>query len=323
MKQPTNFYTRQVSRFIIAWIIIVWFVVWLMGCGSNETTATEVSTLTAAPTTTEITPVSLTATPEPTSHVTLIPIVTNQTTDPQDVPPTRYTYEIVATFPHDAGAFTQGLLFDEEILYEGTGLYGESSLRRVDLASGVVLQQILLSPEYFGEGIAIVGDRIFQLTWREQIGFIYDKETFERIGEFNYTTEGWGLTYDGTHLIMSDGTDRLFFLDPATVTVVNQRQVSMVDPTDEIRKPVVRLNELEYINGEIFANIWQTDLIVRISPETGNVTGLIDLTGLLSAEDRTLATDVLNGIAYLPTTDQLFVTGKKWPKLFEIRLIEQ
>ncbi|MCB0061488.1 MAG: glutaminyl-peptide cyclotransferase [Caldilineaceae bacterium] len=240
-----------------------------------------------------------------------------------DSPPIRYTYEVVATFPHDANAFTQGLLFDGDILYEGTGLYGESSLRRVELATGTVEQQIALPEQYFGEGIALIGDRIFQLTWREQTGFIFDKISFEQIGQFTYQTEGWGLTYDGSNLILSDGSDQLYTIDPTSMAVTDQVSVTYFDGADQQRKPLVRLNELEFINGEIFANIWQTNFIVRITPETGNVTGIIDLSGLLPAEDYTASTDVLNGIAYHPATDQLYVTGKKWPKLFEIRLIAE
>ncbi|MEZ4615852.1 MAG: glutaminyl-peptide cyclotransferase [Caldilineaceae bacterium] len=238
-------------------------------------------------------------------------------------PPIWYSYEVLAEFPHDANAFTQGLLFDEGNLYEGTGLYGESTVRRVELNTGTVEQEIAIPDEYFGEGITIVGDKIYQLTWREQTGFIYNKQTLEKTGEFTYPTEGWGLTYDGAHIIMSDGTDRLFFINPETMAIVAEQPVSMVDPADGQRKAIPRLNELEYARGEIFANVWQTDVIVRIDPSSGNVTGVIDLTGLLAAADRTSTTDVLNGIAYLPETDQLFVTGKKWPKLFEIRLVKE
>lgn len=237
--------------------------------------------------------------------------------------PQLYTYRVVASYPHDPNAFTQGLLFDQGVLYEGTGLYGESTLRRVTLATGTVEQQISLPAQYFGEGITIVGDRIFQLTWRENTGFIYDKNSFEQLAQFTYRTEGWGITYDGSYLIVSDGSDRLYFLDPESQQVVQEIAVTVLDPTDQVRKGVVRLNELEYIDGEIYANIWQTDTIVRIQPESGNVTGVINLAGLLPAADRRAGTDVLNGIAYLPNEKRLFVTGKKWPKLFEIELVEQ
>jgi len=230
-----------------------------------------------------------------------------------DVP--HYTYEVVSVFPHDPNAFTQGLVFDEEVLYEGTGLYGRSSLRRVDLESGAVLAQVILPDILFGEGITIVDDRIYQLTWREQTGLVYDKATFELQQQFTYPTEGWGITFDGTRLIVSDGTARLYFWDPESLT-----ELGSVEVYDETGA-VVRLNELEYIQGEVFANIWQTDRIARIDPATGKVVGWIDLSGLLPAADRTAATDVLNGIAYWPESNRLFVTGKLWPKLFEIRLI--
>lgn len=240
-----------------------------------------------------------------------------------DEPPPRYTYEIVAAYPHDANAFTQGLFFDGPTLYEGTGLYGESTLRRVDLETGTVEQQIILPETYFGEGIALVADQIFQLTWREQTGFIYDKETFTEIGNFSYPTEGWGITYDGANLIMSDGSSQLYTLDPESLMITDQVNVTYFDPAVGTRQPVVRLNELEYIEGEIFANVWQTNFIVRINPKSGNVTGIMDLSGLLPAAERTSTTDVLNGIAYRPETGQIYVTGKKWPKLYEVRFIKQ
>ncbi|MFL5803187.1 MAG: glutaminyl-peptide cyclotransferase, partial [Roseiflexaceae bacterium] len=174
-----------------------------------------------------------------------------------------------------------------------------------------------ISDTYFGEGITIFGDKILQLTWQSQVGFVYDKASFEQIGEFHYSTEGWGLTHDGTRLIMSDGTATLHFLDPQTL-----QETGTLDVYDN-NGPVVRLNELEYINGEVYANIWQTDRIARISPQTGQVLGWINLTGLLGPEDRQQPVDVLNGIAYDAAGDRLFVTGKLWPKLFEIKLIPQ
>lgn len=227
----------------------------------------------------------------------------------------RYGYEVVNVYPHDPAAFTQGLLFDNGQLYESTGLYGGSSIRRVDLTSGKVLTMTAISADYFGEGITIVGDKLYQLTWQNQVGFIYNKTTFTPEARFSYPTEGWGMTFDGERIIMSDGTARLYFWDPATLATIGT-----VDVYDD-KGPVVRLNELEYINGEIFANIWQTDLIARIDPATGAVVGWIDLTGLLPAVERMPTTDVLNGIAYLPEGDRFFVTGKNWPKLFEIRLV--
>ena len=203
---------------------------------------------------------------------------------------------------------------DNGVLYEDTGLNGQSTLRRVDLSSGKVLQSQPLSLEYFGEGITVWKDQIIQLTWQSHRGFVYDKTSFKLLKQFNYPTEGWGLTHDDAHLIMSDGTPVIHFLDPNTLQEVKKIEVR------DARGPVVNLNELEYICGEIFANIWQTDRIARISPETGQVIGWIDLSGLLSAGDRVPPVDVLNGIAYDAAHDRLFVTGKLWPKLFEITL---
>ena len=227
-----------------------------------------------------------------------------------------YSYNIVNTYPHDRDAFTQGLVFENGVLYEGTGrLYGQSSLRRVELETGDILQIHELSDQFFGEGITIYGNRIVQLTWQSHIGFVYDKNSFELLQDFSYATEGWGITHDGTRLIMSDGTSTLHFLDPQTFEEIGDVEVFDDDG------PVYRLNELEYIQGEIYANVWQTDLVARIAPETGRVVGWIDLEGLLSAEDRSEPVDVLNGIAYDADNDRLFVTGKLWPKLFEIELI--
>ncbi|RME86043.1 MAG: glutaminyl-peptide cyclotransferase [Caldilineae bacterium] len=225
------------------------------------------------------------------------------------------SYRVVQAFPHDPNAFTQGLVFDGTQLYEGTGLYGRSSLRRVDLETGQVMQMLALPSRYFGEGITIFGDRIYQLTWRSHIGFVYDKTTFALLRTFSYPTEGWGLTHDGTRLIMSDGTSTLHFLDPETLAEVGQVEVR------DQGEPIVWLNELEYVGGAVLANVWQTDRIARIDPDSGEVTAWIDLTGLLPPEDRTQPVDVLNGIAYLSEQDRLFVTGKLWPRLFEIELV--
>ena len=226
-----------------------------------------------------------------------------------------YTYKVVNTYPHDRNAFTQGLVFEHGALYEGTGLRGRSTLRRVELETGDILQIRELPAQFFGEGVTIYENNAIQLTWQSSIGFVYDKDSFELLGEFHYPTEGWGITHDGKRLIMSDGTATLHFLDPETFEEL--RQVEVCDNDG----PVTRLNELEYVQGEIYANVLQTDRIARISPQTGQVAGWIDLKGILSPEDRNEPVDVLNGIAYDAEKDRLFVTGKLWPKLFEIELI--
>ena len=226
-----------------------------------------------------------------------------------------YTYTIVNAYPHDETAFTQGLAFENGSIYEGTGLYGRSSLRKTELETGKVMDVRELPSEIFGEGITICGDRLIQITWKNHLGFVYDKETFELIREFSYSTEGWGITYDGVRLIMSDGSSTLYFLDPETLEETGRIEVQSNG------EPVTRLNELEYARGEIYANVWKTDRIARISPTTGRVTGWIDLSGLSSKVPLSNAEDVLNGIAYDAKQDRLFVTGKHWPKLFEIELV--
>ncbi|MCB0195400.1 MAG: glutaminyl-peptide cyclotransferase [Anaerolineae bacterium] len=232
-----------------------------------------------------------------------------------------YTYEVVESYPHDPMAFTQGLIIVDSIMYEGTGRYEQSTLRRVDLKSGESLQLIHLPDQLFGEGITLFDDRIIQLTWKAGAAFVYNKDTFEPIKAFTYPTEGWGITHDGKRLIMSDGTANLYFRDPETF-----EEIGRVEVFDE-NGPVVMLNELEYINGEVFANVWKTDKIARIDPETGRVTGWILLTDLLSPEELTTPSDmqngiaVLNGIAYDADNDRLFITGKLWPTLFEIKIV--
>jgi glutaminyl-peptide cyclotransferase len=226
-----------------------------------------------------------------------------------------YTYQIVRTYPHDPKAFTQGLQYVDGVLYEGTGLLGRSSIRKVKIETGEVLQKRDIAGEHFGEGITIWKNELIELTWKSEIAFVFDKSTFEERRRFKYSGEGWGLTHDGVHLIMSDGTDRLRVLDPATFGERRRIQVTAEGV------PVTHLNELEFVKGEIFANIWQTDMIARIAPD-GRVTGWIDLRGLLSRSDRNNV-DVLNGIAYDQANDRLFVTGKLWPKLFEIRLVRK
>jgi glutamine cyclotransferase len=225
-------------------------------------------------------------------------------------------YRVEHVYPHDPEAFTQGLVYLDGVFYEGTGLNGRSSIRKVRIENGEVLQIQKLDPQYFGEGIAVVGETIFELTWQSGVGFLYDRASLQRTGTFTYRGEGWGLTHDGKRLIMSDGTAFLQFLDPATRKVASRLEIR------DGRTPVIHLNELEYVKGEIFANVWQTDRIARISPKTGQVTGWIDLKGLLTARELAQSADmVLNGIAYDPRNDRLFVTGKLWPKVFEIRIV--
>ncbi|MGD0029681.1 MAG: glutaminyl-peptide cyclotransferase [Candidatus Bathyarchaeia archaeon] len=225
----------------------------------------------------------------------------------------HYTYSVVKVYPHDTNAFTEGLVFDSGFLYESTGLYGHSTLRRVDLETGGVLQLLSLQPQYFCEGIAVVGDKIFQLTWQSHKGFVYDKASFGLLKEFQYPTEGWGLTYDGSRLIMSDGTANLYFLNPVTFQRVGQVAVHDTGPVTE-------LNELEYINGTVYANIWREEKIAVINPQNGQVTAWIDLTGIQDLKNQD-PNNVLNGIAYDANGDRLFVTGKMWPHIFEIKLI--
>ena len=226
-----------------------------------------------------------------------------------------YSYELINAYPHDRTAYTQGLAFENGFIYEGTGLYGESSLRKVNLNTGEVLQQHTHPSRYFGEGITVLDDKIFQVTWRSRVAFVYDRDNFRVLNTFSYEGQGWGITYDGSSLIMSDGTATLRFLDPQTF-----REISRIEVTDS-NQPVTGLNELEYVRGEVYANVWKTDRVARIAPDTGRVVGWIDLHGLLGAEHRDQPVDVLNGIAYDREQDRLFVTGKLWPKLFEIKLV--
>jgi glutamine cyclotransferase len=232
---------------------------------------------------------------------------------PETIP--TYSYKIKNSWPHDTGAYTQGLIFLDGILWESTGQYGSSSLRKVELKTGKVLKKISVPQKYFAEGITVFNKKVFQLTWQEQKGFIYDTDTLQKQGEFTYTGEGWGLTHDGESLIMSDGTNQIRFLDPTTLQTTHT--ISVFDKGE----PIEQLNEIEYINGEIYANIYQTDRIVRIDPKSGKILAWVDLTGILKIKDRTGKEDVLNGIAYDEAGKRLFVTGKMWPKLFEIELV--
>lgn len=227
------------------------------------------------------------------------------------------SYKIVKTYPHDSAAFTQGLIFENGWLYESTGLLGQSSLRKVDLKTGKPALRHELPLMLFGEGLTLFSDTLIQLTWRNGIGFVYDKKKFKVMRMFNYPIEGWGITNDGQHLIVSDGSSNLYFWDPSTFKEIKRITVNANGNT------VDRINELEFIEGEIYANIWQTDQIARISPKTGEVLGWIDLSGLLAPNDRTMPVNVLNGIAYDKKNKRIFVTGKLWPKVFEIKVIDR
>jgi glutaminyl-peptide cyclotransferase len=226
-----------------------------------------------------------------------------------------YDYEVVHVYPHDPEAFTEGLFYLNGFLYESTGLEHHSSIRKVRLQTGEVLEQHDIPGQYFGEGIVNWGSRLIELTWQSHVGFVYDLKTLKPLREFHYEGEGWALTQDGTQIFMSDGTSTLRILNPKSLL-----PAGMIPVTLEGR-PIERLNELEWVKGEIFANVWQTNWIMRIDPANGHVVGIVDMRGLLPAEDTLPgSTDVLNGIAYDAPGDRLFVTGKKWPKLFEIRL---
>jgi len=225
-------------------------------------------------------------------------------------------YQIVHVYPHDPSAFTQGLVYSDGHLYESTGLNGQSSLRMVDLSTGRILQRYNLPNEYFGEGLTDWGSHLVQLTWQNGTGFVYDRFSFSLRDTFHYQGEGWGLTHDQTSLILSDGSPILKFLNPESF-----REIRRISVHDGRGSPIKNLNELEYIHGEIYANVWQTDRIARISPRTGRVVGWIDLTGLIDQRELQDSSAVLNGIAYDVRANRLFVTGKLWPKLFEIKLV--
>ena len=226
-----------------------------------------------------------------------------------------YSYRIVNIYPHDRDAYTQGLVFEDGVMYEGTGIWGKSSLRKVELETGHVLQLDKLSSKYFGEGVTVFQDIIVQLTWKSNLGFVYDRRSFKLLRDFAYATEGWGITNNGKRFIMSDGTSTLYFLEPETFSVTGHIEVYDNDI------PINNLNELEYINGQIYANIWQTDNIAIINPVNGQVSGWIDLSGLLQSQDCNVPVGVLNGIAYDTMNNRLFVTVKLWPWLFEIELV--
>jgi glutamine cyclotransferase len=311
-----------------AWLAILCIVAIAAACALISA---GIATL-SSPAASEDTPVTTAVTPPPTrtSAATPPPTATvgetSRTTTPlappaapsatsQEATPI-YGYRVVNEYPHDPSAFTQGLVYEEGVFYEGTGLtLGRSSLRKVALETGEVLQSRNLEPEYFGEGISVVGEHIWQLTWQNHVAFLYDKGTFEQLDTVQYPTEGWGLTYDGERLIMSDGTATLYFRDPNTFEVLGQ--VAVYDE----QGPVTRLNELEYIDGQVLANVWMTDYIAVIDPSTGRVDAWLDLAGLRDQPGLRGEIDVLNGIAYDAAGDRLFVTGKLWPTLYEIEIV--
>ena len=304
------------------------FVAFLSGCGAAPA-AQSVATAVPAPTTglnpTPTLASTIPATPTNAPFVVALGPPPTSTTFLPAVSATgvpTYTYKILATYAHDKGAWVEGLVYTDGVLYEGTGPDnggneggGISSLRRVNLETGVIDKRIDLPLPFYGEGIAVYSDTIVQLSWKNQTGFVYDRASMAQRRTFSYSGEGWGLTYDGQRLIRSDGTSRLHFLSPTTFD-----EIGAVDVTDA-GKPVTGINELEYIDGAVYGNIYYTDLIARIDPQSGQVTAWLDLTGLLSAEDRTAGASVLNGIAYDAASKCLLVTGKLWPKLFAIELV--
>lgn len=233
---------------------------------------------------------------------------------PENAVVQKFGYEIVNIWPHDPSAFTQGLVFLDGKMIESTGQVGRSSLRNVEIQTGRILKKLDVPPPHFAEGIALLNNKIYQLTWEDEVGFIYDALSFEKLGEFKYDGEGWGLTTDGRSLILSDGSNRIRFLDPDSFQVT--KTIAVMDA----KVPVRELNELEFVNGEIYANVWHVDRIAVINPQTGRVTAWIDLAGLLQRGDVQDNEAVLNGIAYDQSTGRLFVTGKLWPKLFELKI---
>jgi glutamine cyclotransferase len=224
------------------------------------------------------------------------------------------SWQVVNSYPHDPQAFLQGLVWHDGGFYESTGLEGRSTLRRVEFPSGKVLQKHALPPEEFGEGLDLWKDKLIQLTWQSRKGYVYDRKSFQKLREWSYQTEGWGLTNDGKNLILSDGSDTLFFFDPEALRPVQQLPVTLNG------RPLRNLNELEFINGEVWANVWQTNIIVRIDPRSGVVNSYLDLSGVLPAKLRTGREDVLNGIAYDKEKKRIFIGGKLWPRLFEIKV---
>lgn len=232
-------------------------------------------------------------------------------------PPLIIPYKITSTYPHSPGSFTQGFVFEDGFLYEGTGQYGTSSLRKLKLETGEILKEVRLSRQIFGEGITIHKNRIIQLTWMSQVGFVYDKKSFRHLDTFRYPIpiEGWGITTDGTHLIVSDGSHRLYFIDPESFKVRKRLEVH------DHRGPVFKINELEYVEGAVYANVWQSSKIIKIDIDSGRVTGIIDLSEIVPEQFRGHCDYVLNGIAYDSEKRRFFVTGKMWPQVYELILL--
>jgi glutamine cyclotransferase len=229
--------------------------------------------------------------------------------------PQRLKVRVVSTRPHDTEAYTQGLVWHQGTLYESDGLYASSSLRQVDPATGEVKRQVAVPEKYFAEGLALVGDRLIQLTWQEGTAFVYRASDFQKIADLSYQGEGWGLCHDGKRLVMSDGSDRLTFRDPGTFKVLGSVQVRMGGA------PVDQLNELECVDGAVYANVWMTEDILRIDPATGEVTAVISASGLLGPADYQAGAEVLNGIAWMPETKTFLITGKRWPQMFEVEFV--
>jgi glutamine cyclotransferase len=244
---------------------------------------------------------------------TILPLVLLGASQPQRVPVERV--EIVRAFPHDPGAFTEGLLYLDGRLYESTGMEGRSTIREVRLDDGKVVRQAVIPPQYFGEGLVNWGTKLISVTWQHGLGFIWDRTTFKRIGQWRYSGEGWGMTQNGREIIMSDGTPQLRFLDPATLK--EKRRVTVTAAGSRVS----RLNELEWVKGDVLANVWMTDRIARIDPATGRIKAWIDLSSVSAKVPRRGSDDVLNGIAYDARGDRLFVTGKNWPMLYQVRIV--
>ncbi len=299
---------------------------WLSGCGASNQPTHQPTSTPSPETPTQALKTHSAATPTPSPFIATTGVIVTPALSASLAPNYRYvcqldgveapvyTYRLIHTYPHDPNAYTQGLIFRQNALYESTGLRGQSSLRQTILETGEITQRIEIPQPYFAEGLTELGGKLYQLTWQEQTGYIYDLKSFQETGTFSYPTEGWGLTEDGRRLIMSDGSERLYILDPATLQAIASLSVQ-----DE-RGPVYRINELEYIEGEIWANIYQTACIARIDPQTGQVLGWIDITGLHDPVDHPGA-EVPNGIAYDPIGKRIFVTGKWWDSLYEIKVI--